>query len=215
MKVELRSGVVRWGYLTKAFKFRLEPAYEDARDFHNGIAAVKQDGKWGFIYANGKWMIQPQFDEADDFDDAEGSNDFGDDERERDKRPGRDLGTAGLYAMVKLDGRWGYVNRAANDGLVPQFKEAEPFFRGLARVERDDSFAYVSETGQVRFDPVVAKELGFVDRTGPEKARRANNVGVEEQPGNQQVPPPPARKPFDSPYLPEHLYPETLPAPRG
>jgi hypothetical protein len=213
VQVTLRDGVVRWGYLTKAFKFRIDPVFEDARDFHNGIAAVKKDGKWGFIFANGRWLIEPQFDDADDFDDAVGSGDFEDAEREREERAGRDLSTGGLYAMVKLDGRWGYVNRGANGGLVPQFKAAQPFFRGLARVDRDESFAYVSEIGQVRFDPRVALDFGFVDRTGREQGRLRNNLGTQDQPGNQIVPPPPPRKQAEVPYVPEHLYVEMLPVP--
>lgn len=218
VQVELRNGVIRWGYLTRGFRYRLDPVYEDARDFSDGIAAVKQDGKWGFIYGNGKWVIQPQFDDADDFDDAEGSNDFDSDRAEREKQDGRDLSTAGLYAMVKLDGRWGYINRAANGGLVPQFKDAEPFFRGLARVERDGSFAYVGETGQVRWDPRVAVNLGFVDRTGKEKARLAQigntQVGgqTNDNPANEVIPAPPPRKQAEVPYVSEAKYEEMLPA---
>lgn len=208
------NGKPAWGYLTKAFRWRLEPAYEDARDFHDGLAAVKVKGKWGYIYPSGRWAVEPRFDEADDFDDAEGSNDFGDARRERDDRRGRDLDTAGLYAMVRVGDRWGYINRVANGGLVPQFKQARPFFRGLARVSRGESFAYVNERGMVRFDPQVATKLGFIVKTNFERARLAAGVGIEYEPGNRVIDPPEPREPFEAPYPGEHLYEEQLPVKR-
>lgn len=217
-----------WGYINKAFRFRIDPAYEDARDFHYGMAAVKTQGKWGFITEAGRWAIKPRFDEVDDFDDAVHSSDFEEGERDRGERPGRDLSTASVYAMVKLDGRWGYINRVANGGLVPQFKEAQPFFRGLARVSRGDSFAYVSETGKVRFDPQVVHKLGFVDLRAQENGRglvaRQNvttgigstgtivrNIPGDDELGNKVYELPPSRSQAKVPYVAEHLYAETLP----
>lgn len=218
VRVRIDNETHAWGYLTKAFRWRLEPAYEDARDFHNGIAAVQRGGKWGYIYANGRWVIEPQFDEADDFDDAVASNDFEDpSDRERQQRGGRnqrlgrEIRTQGLYAVVKIDGRWGYVNRAANAGLVPQFESAEPFFLGLARVERGDSFGYITETGQVIFDPLAA-ERGIINRTGQDRARQ-DSQRETRPPSNGVESPPPPREATEIPYEPEYLYEEVLPKP--
>jgi len=216
VRVRMDNETEQWGYLTKAFRWRLEPAYEDARDFHNGLAAVKQDGRWGFIYANGRWAIQPQFQAADDFDDASASNDFEepsgrDRDRRRANRAGRELSTAGLYAMIKLDGRWGYINRAANGGLAPQFTQAQPFVRGLARVARGDSFAYVGESGQVVFDPLAARE-GIINRTARDRARQDTQRDTSPRANAVESGPPP-REQADIPYLPEHRYEEVLPVP--
>lgn len=224
---EVRGKLV-WGYINKAFKFSIDPAYEDARDFHYGMAAVKTQGKWGFITAAGRWAINPQFDEVDDFDDLVHSSDFEDADRDRGERSGRNLSTASVYAPVKVGDRWGYINRVAKGGLVPQFKEAQPFFRGLARVSRDESFAYVTETGKVRFDPRVVHELGFVDLRNAEDgrgqvARDSVNTGIgssgpivrnipgDDGLGNTVYEVPTNREPADVPYTDEHKYGETLP----
>ena len=45
----------------------LEPRYEDAKIFADGMAAVKQNGKWGYADTDGNLVIQPQFDLALDF----------------------------------------------------------------------------------------------------------------------------------------------------
>lgn len=222
------NGELRWGYISKAFRFRVDPLYEDARDFHFGMAAVKTQGKWGFITEAGKWAVQPQFDEVDDFDDAVHSSDFEEVEKDEGKRPGRDLSTASTYAMVKVGGRWGYINRIGKGGLVPQFKDAEPFFRGLARVARDDSFAYVTETGKVRFDPRVVYKLGFVDLRASEDGRGqvardtvtsgigssgpiTRRIPAEDDLGNKVYEPPPSRSQARIPYVREHMFGETLP----
>lgn len=217
VKVRIDRDTVRWGYLTKAFRFtRAGAVYEDARDFHNGMAGVRVEGKWGFAYANGRWAIEPQFDEVDDFDDAVGSNDF-DEESSRDRsrrnrgRRGRELSTSGLYAMVFVDERWGYVNRAANAGLVPQFEWAEPFYLGLARVSRGDSFAYITETGDVRFDPESASH-GIINRTGQERARQEAQRDNAARRNRIEAPPPPQRQ-TEVPYEAEYLYEERLPRP--
>jgi hypothetical protein len=45
----------------------VEPQYEDADYFSDGLAAVKKDGKWGYIDEEGKMVIEPQFDYAGTF----------------------------------------------------------------------------------------------------------------------------------------------------
>ena len=210
VKVRTKQGE-RWGYLTKSFRLQIKPAFEDVRDFSNGYAAAKDGGKWGFIDARGKWRVQPKYDEVDDFDDAVATNDFDDQEREADDRQGRDLSTAGLYAMVRVGQRWGYIDRRGKRGLVPQFKVAQPFFRGLARVDRDDSFAYVAETGKVRWDPRVALELGLIDLSAPERGRIAVGRSRTDELGNRVIPAPRPRDLASVPYPAEHEYAEQLP----
>ncbi|MFK7790044.1 MAG: WG repeat-containing protein [Phycisphaeraceae bacterium] len=222
------NGQLRWGFINKAFRFRIDPTYEDARDFHFGMAAVKTRGKWGFITEADRWAINPQFEAVDDFDDAVHSSDFEEGEADQGRRNGRDLSTASTYAMVKFDGRWGYINRTAKGGLVPQFKEADPFFRGLARVSRDDSFAYVTENGKVIFDPRVVHKLGFVDLRSREDgrgvvARDSVNTGIgssgpivrtipgDDDLGNKVYNVPDSRSAANVPYQAEHAYGEILP----
>ena len=104
----------------------------------------------------------------------------------------------------------------------------QPFFRGLARVSRDDSFAYITETGKVRFDPRVVKKLGFVDLRNIEDgrgqvARDTVNTGIgssgplvrttpgDDDLGNKRYDAPAQREQAEVPYAQEHLYSETLP----
>lgn len=57
----------KWGFVDSNGNFVIEPQYEDARSFSNGLAAVKKDGKWGFINTANEMVIEPQFKNAKDF----------------------------------------------------------------------------------------------------------------------------------------------------
>lgn len=57
----------RWGFIDLDGNVVIEPKYEAARSFSNGLAAVRYAGKWGFIDLNGNMVIETQFDDAKDF----------------------------------------------------------------------------------------------------------------------------------------------------
>lgn len=50
------------GYIDRTGKVVIKPKYEDAQDFSDGLAPVKNNGKWGFINEAGKTVIEPRFD---------------------------------------------------------------------------------------------------------------------------------------------------------
>lgn len=47
----------RWGYVSRYGQVIIAPAFEDARSFSQGYAAVKLNGKWGYIGTDGKLLI--------------------------------------------------------------------------------------------------------------------------------------------------------------
>ncbi len=47
--------------------FSIQPVFEDARPFFNGLAAVKSNGMWGYIDESGNTIIDFIYHEADDF----------------------------------------------------------------------------------------------------------------------------------------------------
>lgn len=57
----------KWGFIDKNGEVKIEPQYDDARSFSNGMAAVMVDGLWGFINDSGEMVIEPQFEDARDF----------------------------------------------------------------------------------------------------------------------------------------------------
>ena len=60
----------KWGFIDATGKRIIEPQYDDARSFSNGVAAVKSGNKWGFINESGEMVIKPTFSDAKDFNDS-------------------------------------------------------------------------------------------------------------------------------------------------
>lgn len=51
----------RYGYLNRQGQLVVGASYLEARDFHEGLAAVRNEQGWGFIDTLGKWTIPPRF----------------------------------------------------------------------------------------------------------------------------------------------------------
>jgi len=60
-------GSNRYGYIDKTGKVVIEPQFESAGDFSEGLAAVSMNGKFGYIDVNGQFVIQPQYLDAEKF----------------------------------------------------------------------------------------------------------------------------------------------------
>ncbi|MCC8120455.1 MAG: S-layer homology domain-containing protein [Oscillospiraceae bacterium] len=52
------------------YKVLIDPVYEDASSFSDGLAAVKVNGKWGFIDESGEMVIQAKYDYVTGFNDG-------------------------------------------------------------------------------------------------------------------------------------------------
>ena len=56
----------RWGFVNKSGETVINPQFDRAEIFAEGLAPVKM-GRWGFVDPAGKVAINPQFDRADGF----------------------------------------------------------------------------------------------------------------------------------------------------
>jgi len=189
---------LRWGYLNREFKWLIEPRYVDARDFHDGVAAVSvrvpvNDGsdehvvKWGLINAKGDFTVRPVLDAVDDLDET--------------------------LALIRYEGWLGYINVNGSAGIRPMFQCALPFDDELARVDPVgldvSGHAWIDTSGRVIWDP-RRPHIGILDATtkGQVRARTDRN-----HPGSRRIPLPRQRDPLPRPYPPEFLYEEQLPTP--
>lgn len=144
-----------FGFVNTKGEVVVNMQYEDAKDFSEGMAAVKQKDKWGFIDEKGKLVIAPQFDNVSDF--HEGKAAF-------------------------FDGAiWGYIDTEGNYVINPQFNEAGDFHEGLAWVKMGEKYGFIDEEGLIKINPqfdvasdfhqglaMVAQndKYGFVDEAG-------------------------------------------------
>lgn len=179
----------KYGYIDKSGQVIVEPQFDYAYHFSEGLARIKLDDKYGYINKNGSVVIKPNFDNAENFHEG--------------------------LAAVKISNKWGFVNKKGvmviepqfdfpnnfSDGLIPvmiegkigymdmmgqlivnpQFESASSFSEGLASVEVDGKVGYIDTTGQVvikiQFDSAlrfseglaaveIDNKWGYVDKNG-------------------------------------------------
>jgi hypothetical protein len=59
-----------WGYIDTSGRFAIQPQFEDARSFSDGLAMIGAGGKVGYIDHSGRVVIKPQFLDGFDFSDG-------------------------------------------------------------------------------------------------------------------------------------------------
>src|SRR6218665_1614478 len=91
----------QWGYINKSGKTAINPQFDWAGEFEEGLALIRLGSKYGYVDKTGEIAIKPQFDYAEDF------------------QEGR--------ARILLDGKWGYIDKNGNIATNPQFDGTEDF----------------------------------------------------------------------------------------
>lgn len=128
----------------------------EGHDFYEGFIRIQKGGLYGFANQYGN-IIEPQWDDLWVF-------------------------TEGL-ARVKIDQRYGFINKSGDYQVLPVWDNAEPFSEGLAPVWSGDKFGYIDYSGEMvlplKYDgggdfigglALVWKDgkHGYIDRTGEE-----------------------------------------------
>ncbi len=123
------------GYIDRRGGTKIAPAFHEARDFHEGIAAVRiGHGGARYIRKNGTVIAE-----------SEGPNLL--------------RASEGLVPLHDgKSGRFGYIDRKGVIRIAPQFDFAKEFMEGIAvvtpRDRRDASpVAFIDRTGKVLFEP--------------------------------------------------------------
>jgi hypothetical protein len=99
-------GKIEYRYIGRDGASVIPGPFAEARDFHEGLAAVKVSGKWGFVDRNGKFAIGPQYFSAGDFHEG--------------------------LAAARLESKFGFVDKTCAAHIAPQYIKAGHFSEGLA-----------------------------------------------------------------------------------
>lgn len=159
----------RFGYTDKTGTLVIEPLFERAGQFREGLAPVRYQGDpsspgYGYIDTTGALVIEPRFTKAFAFQE----------------------GLARVDATVGDLYRYGYIDRTGAMVIEPRYPAAWDFSQGLARVALSDAsgaprYGFIDRTGAMVIDPIfeAAKDFaeglaavaidgrwGFIDRSG-------------------------------------------------
>jgi len=134
----------KYGYIDRGFNFVLEPQFDEAYDFSEGLARVKVGNKWGFIKEEGGVVIPPQFDEVYDF--SEG------------------------LAVVKIGNKYRYIDKEGGFVFNIEFEWAQSFSGGQARVKFGDKYFEINKEGKIitqgredLFPVKIGDKYGYID----------------------------------------------------
>jgi hypothetical protein len=128
------------GFINADGTIVIEPAFEKAYPFSDGLAAVQKDGVWGFIDTKGRVVIEPRFIMVGLFSDGLAS-----------------------FQEKRFTDSWGYIDKAGKVVIEPQFDCADDFRKGIARVgfETTESklLGWIADVG-------MTCDYRWIDRTG-------------------------------------------------
>lgn len=169
----------KYTYLNEKFEIQFGD-YDYASSMNGNIAAVKNGELWSVINEKGEKVIAQDFsavilDEKEiayrnerifvkNADgkvmmlDAKG-NQIGSQVYEDAK-----VFVEDSFAAVKVDEKWGFVDKDGNMKIEPQFTNARSFANGFAAVQIDDKWGFINEDGTVCIDPVFYDAKDFNEK---------------------------------------------------
>ncbi len=186
-----------WGYISQDGKFAINPQFKKAYTFREGRALIRSaDDKYGYIDESGKLVITPQYkyasvfseglaavtkpDQTIEFIDKTGKTAFSLDQTIESADPFFEG-----VARIKVNGKYGYINKEGKIVISPQYTDAGMFLEGVASVEMkvDDKTkeGYIDKEGKVVISPQfdlagdffddrarikIDTSYGFIDKQG-------------------------------------------------
>ena len=130
----------KWGYAGPDGRTVIEPIYEDAAEFSEGLASVRLEGRWSFIDVSGRVEI-----------------DCGRYERVQSFHEGR--------AAVRRNGAWGYIDIRGEEVIAPEFEIAGAMREGAAVVKQGGLYGYIDRDGRWIITPRFEYAVSFRNGT--------------------------------------------------
>ena len=177
----------RWGYIDARGTWAIAPAFREAKEFHEGLAAVETaEGRWGYINRAGGLAITARFAFANRFSDglavvlehpAEKHrymflNAKGETVAVVDKYPWIDHqfseGRIGFRVQDdSRDGHYGFLDAQGLVAVKPISTGSRRFSDGLAVVKIDGKFGYIDRQGHLAIQPRFDEANSFADGLAP------------------------------------------------
>lgn len=147
----------KWGYLDPNGTAVIEPMYEDAAEFSEGLAAVRLEGVWNFIDTSEHTVIDCHgYETVQSFHEG--------------------------LAAVKRNGLWGYINKQGQEVIPPRFEIAGSFRERVAVVKQGRLYGYIDRNGEWIIPPQFEYAVNF--RDGKAKVRKEAKIHQIDKSGH-------------------------------
>ena len=147
-----------WGYIDAAGQVVVEPRFEAAEPFADGLAKVTLDGQPAFIDSTGAVVLRP---------------DVSTDRRGAPGRAVRSFSGGRAAASPSDTPLWGFVDTTGTYVIEPQFATAYSFANGRAAVEKNGAFGYINRDGEMVIEPRFENARRFGNGRAPVLVTRA------------------------------------------
>jgi hypothetical protein len=154
-----------WGFVNKDHCWVIEPQFDFADSFAEGLASVSRGRKRGYVNENGAMQVP-----------------FSDGFNQR---------FSGGLAPVQFGRKWGYINDRGKIIIAPQFFRALPFSDGLAAVSFGgpyyERWGYITADGKFAIRPQFRDAGNFQE--GLAAIRFINKFGFIDKSGSVKIEP--------------------------
>lgn len=158
-----------YGYMDDDGKIVIEPRFDYAEEFHEGLAIVRIDddeSQYYFINKNGEKAFGAHFSDAKNFSEGLAPVSVGDyDESDDD---------AGEWHYTE----WGYINTNGEMVISPIYDDAEPFSEGMAAVKKEGLWGFINKAGEM----VIKPQFGYACTFENGRARVETSIDKEGKP---------------------------------
>jgi hypothetical protein len=172
--IPIKSGD-KWGYIDKTGKLIINPQFEEAHLFREGLALVKSnEEKYGFIGEDGKYLINPIYKGANSFSEGLACVVLENSKPQFIDKEGKivltiDADKCGGFsdgmAPIKVKGKWGYIDKTGIVKINPDFDDANKFSEGLAAVSKIDKKTKIKKWGFIDKEGGIKIDFQFLDDT--------------------------------------------------
>lgn len=123
------------GFVNIKGQWVLPPVYEEAKDFHQGLAAIRIGDLWGYINPQGQKVIPATFTDAGDF--------------------------IWNYAVVGQKGLYGIIDKFGSFTLQPKYLAIKPLNYGFFAVQKEENGPWGIITSQgTQITPLIYTSIG-------------------------------------------------------
>ena len=156
--VPLTAPACQYTFINEAGDVVGNTKYQEARDFHEGIAAVRTNELWGYVDRDLSVLVEPRFRSAGDFSEGlaavRGSSGSFYVDRNSEVAIAGPFDEAGEFheglAVVYRNRLAFYIDKAGRQAVPGQYGSAGRFFHGLGNVRlRDGRLAYIDRNGRM------------------------------------------------------------------
>ena len=148
----------RVGFININGTFEIQPAFDEAKRFSEGLAAIRIDSLWGYIDSTGSITIKPKFYNAEQFSSSRALvelKSIGADQAFIDKsgsivfKPEEyTWNFSEGFARTRVEGKIAYYNINGEIEILTDCPYGDSFREGIAKIWTGDSSRYIDKTGK-------------------------------------------------------------------